>query len=119
MPGPLQSYRDSNGVTWTVMEAENGWTQLGSVLDEADPKYDPPPEDVTASMPPAVSGDMSTVIRPNAEQTRVIFVELRDKMEAQATKLRGRAVLSVKAKAPVPWWVWALLGFAVLKSRRR
>lgn len=119
MPGPLQSYRDSNGVTWTVMQASNGWTLLGSVLDDADPKYDPPAEDVTASMPPAAGEDLSSVIAPTAEQTRVIFIELRGKMEEQATKLRGKAVLGVKAKAPVPWWVWALLGFAVLKSRRR
>lgn len=119
MPGPLQHYRDSNGVTWTVMEASNGWTLLGSVLDDADPKYDPPPEDVTASMPPAASGDLNTVIRPTDEQTRVIFIELRDKMEAQATKLKGRAVLGVTAKAPVPWWVWALIGYAVVKRRRR
>jgi hypothetical protein len=119
MPGPLQSYRDSNGVTWTVMQASNGWTLLGSVLDEADPKYDPPPEDVTASMPPAAGEDLASVIAPTPEQTRVIFIELRNKMEQQATKLKGKAVLGVSAKAPIPWWVWALLGFAVLKARRR
>jgi hypothetical protein len=95
MPGPYQSYRDSNGVTWTVMEAANGWTMIGSVLDEADPRYDPPPPDVTASLPQPM--DIGVVVRPTDEQTRVIFTQLRAKMEEAAAAHKGKAVLQVKA----------------------
>jgi hypothetical protein len=116
------SYRDSNGVTWTVVATANGFTLLGTVLDEADPKYDPPVEDVTASMAQGgvqVGGiDIIHTDPPTAEQTRVLFAELAGKMEAIARAHRGQALLAVKASAPVPWWVWALLGVAILRRRR-
>lgn len=111
-----ESYKDSNGVTWTVMSAANGWTMLASVLDSADPKYDPPPADEMAMMPPVESfGGVMTPV-PTAEQKRVIFTELRNKIEAFAKAHRGAAVLKVTAAPPTWWWIvgagiaWYLLG---------
>jgi hypothetical protein len=118
------SYRDSNGVTWTVITAENGFTLIGSVLDEADPKYDPEPPDLTASMAQGglQIGDLDIIKSdpPTGEQQRVLFIELVKKIEAWAKSHKGPQVsLRVTATAPVavPWWVW-VVGAMVLAKRR-
>jgi len=115
-------YNDSNGVHWTVVTTGNGFTMLATVLDDADPRYDPPAEDLVVKMAQGgvQIGDADIVHTdpPTAEQTRTLFVELAGKIEAFAKAHRG-PVLKVSASRPVPWWVWALLGVAILKSRRR
>src|ERR1041384_860281 len=99
------SYRDSNGVRWSIPPAiGQGWTMLAYVDDAADPKYNTPPPDMTASMPePSDAG--TGVPHPTDEQTRVIFLDLRGKIEAYAKEHRGEVQLRVTASA-IPWWVW-------------
>lgn len=116
-----ESYKDSNGVTWTVMSVSNGWTMVASVLDSADPRYDPPPADEMAAMP---MNQMLPNAIPSEEQRRVIFVDLRNKIETYAKAHRGAAVLKVTAKPPGGTF-WALVGGGLLllhwasKRRRR
>jgi hypothetical protein len=114
------SYKDRNGVTWNVITMANGFTMIATVLDTADPKYDPPAEDLTATMassvPPIVQGLGSSA---TAEQTRVLFTELVTKIEAWAKDHRGATSLMVTAKPPIPWWVWALGGAILLKYLQR
>lgn len=107
-----ESYKDTNGVTWTVMSASNGWTMLASVLDSADPKYDPPPADEMVSiMPPNPMLPAGGI--PTDEQRRVIFTGLRDKIETYAKAHRGAAVLRVTAKPPSGTF-WVLLGAGLM-----
>jgi hypothetical protein len=110
---PYESYKDSNGVSWTVISTQNGFTMLASVLDSADPKYDPPAEDLVESM--AQGGvqlgpiDIIHTDPPTPEQTRVIFTGLTKKIEAYAKSHRGAAVLKVTA-SKTNWTLVALLG---------
>jgi hypothetical protein len=105
---PYESYKDSNGVSWTVITTQNGFTMIASVLDSADPKYDPPAEDLMESM--AQGGvqlgpvDIVHTDPPTAEQVRVIFTGLTKKIEAYAKAHRGAAILKVTAR-PVNWWL--------------
>lgn len=123
---PYESYRDSNGVTWTVISTQNGFTMIGSVLDSADPKYDPPATDLMESM--AKGGvqlgpiDIIHTEPPTAEQTRVIFTGLTRQIEAYAKSHRGGAVLKVTASPTSGWW-WLggglLMLWASSRGRRR
>lgn len=118
------AYRDSNGVTWTVVTPSSGkgFTMMATVLDTADPKYDPEPEDITVSMAQGgvqVGGiDIIPTAPPTGEQTRVLFTELVGKVEEYAKQHRGATSLKVTASAGVPWWVWVGLGALVLYKRR-
>lgn len=114
-----ESYKDSNGVTWTVMSVSNGWTMVASVLDSADPKYDPAPADEMAVMPPNAMLPGGGI--PSEEQRRVLFIDLRNKIETYAKAHRGAAVLKVTASPP-KWWLWVgggLLLWHLSKGRRR
>lgn len=97
-----ESYKDSNGVTWTVISTANGFTLIGSVLDSADPKYDPPAEDQTAKM--AQGGvqlgpwDIVHTDPPTGQQQQVLFTELTGKIEEYAKAHRGGVLLKVTAK---------------------
>lgn len=112
---PYESYKDSNGVTWTVITTQNGFTMLGTVLDSADPRYDPPAEDIVEKM--AQGGvqigpiDVIHTDPPTPEQTRVLFTGLVKKIEAYAKSHKG-PVLKVTAK-PTNWTALVLVGAAL------
>jgi hypothetical protein len=112
-----ESIKDSNGVTWTVITTANGFTMIASVLDSADPNYDPAPPDLDAKMSQGgiQLGDIDIVHTdpPTPEQTRTLYIELVGKVQQWAKDHRGATSLKVTAKAPIPWWVW-LIGGAVL-----
>lgn len=117
-------YKDSNGVTWTVITANNGFTMVGSVLDDADPRYDPPAEDQQAKMAEGgiqvgSSADIVHTDPPTGEQTRTLFIELVGDIEKYAAAHKGAVLLKVTASPGIPWWVWAGLGFVVLGGGRR
>lgn len=118
-----ESYKDSNGITWTVLSTANGWTMIASVLDSADPKYEPPATDQMASTPAAM-GPALTPLGPTPEQTRVIFTKLRDDIEAYAKAHRGAAILKVTAKNNWTVAILVMAGLALVnwgmpKRRRR
>lgn len=124
-------YKDQNGVTWRVITSGNGYTMIGTVLDDADPKYDPPAEDQQASLPlnpSALEVQNKTIISPDpptAEQTRVIFIELIKKIEAYAASHRPLLMLKVTARPPwgalaaVAAGLWFLYEHDKRRRRRR
>jgi hypothetical protein len=107
-------YPDSNGVRWTIVfpAKDHGWSMLATVMDDEQPRYDPlPSEDISASMPePEPMGEV-TPPRPTGDQTRVMFSELVEKIEAYAKKHRGSTILTVRASRPMSGWL--ALGLAV------
>lgn len=113
--------RDSNGVTWTVIAADNGFTLMATVLDGADPKYDPPAEDQQAQMAQGgvqVGGvDVVHTDPPTGEQTRTLFTELVQAVEKYAKEHRGAVLLKVTASAGTPWWLWVGLGVLLLRRK--
>jgi hypothetical protein len=113
MPG-YDHYRDRNGVTWKVITHEDGFALLGTVPDDADPKYDPPAEDLQAEM--AKGGlqlgplDIIHTDPPTDEQTRTLFTELARKIEAYAKTYAGHVSVRVTASRSVsPLLVLGLL----------
>jgi hypothetical protein len=113
------SYRDSNGVRWTI-GPPTGWNMAAWVLPDADPRYEPQADDQQASMPPNYDGNFTEQpggTPPTGDQQRVIFTELTTAIEAYAKAHRGNTLLQVTASPPVPWWVWA--GLLYLLTRRR
>jgi hypothetical protein len=85
-----ERYRDRNGVTWTIVWTHKGHTAIATVLDDADPKYDPDLGDLKAEMDPGgvqalgydiIEGDPAT-----DEQQRVLFIELTGKIEKLAAE---------------------------------
>jgi hypothetical protein len=115
-------YRDSNGVTWTIVSTAHGWTMLGTVLDDADPRYDPDPGDLRNTMELTPINQVADhFVTPTAEQTRVLFLGLVDKIEAFAKEHRGATSLKVTAHAD-QWTPLVVLGLllaaATSKSRR-
>lgn len=126
MPSNYNRYSDRNGVTWTVTTTPNGYTMIATVLDDADPRYDPPATDQMASMPlnpSALEVQNKTIIQPDpptGEQTRVIWLELVQKIEKYAAEHKG--ALLAKVTSGPPWgWVAAILGglWLLSKPRRR
>lgn len=112
------SYRDSNGVTWTV-GPPTGWNMAAWVLETADPRYEPQADDQSASMPPPYDGHMTEGAGgtpPSGDQQRVIFTQLVSDIEKFAKQNREHVLLKVTASPPVPWWVW--LGLLWLISKR-
>lgn len=120
---------DVNGITWTVITTPDGYTMIASVLDAADPKYDPPAEDQIAKMPlnpGALELNNRQVIGadpPTGEQTRMLYLDLVKKVQDWAQAHKGMAMLKVTEKPP---WGWIALGvIAILalgdggKRRRR
>jgi hypothetical protein len=109
------AYKDQNGVTWTVGWRDGGHTAIATVLEDAQPRYEPDPGDVTAKMDPGglqlfgaeiLKGDHAT-----DEQMRVLFIELSQKIEAIAAQHRRSTVLRVSASPPMSPWI--LLGLVV------
>lgn len=96
-------YRDTNGVTWTIVTTDNGWTMLATVLDDADPKYGFDPGDLKNTMQTAAPNMIADkFIRPTGEQTQILFLGLVDKIEAFAKDHRTATVLKVTAR-PDNW----------------
>lgn len=118
-------YKDSNGVTWTVTTVPNGYTMIASVRDDAERKYDPPAEDQMAKMPlnpSALEVNNKTVIQPDpptGEQTRVIWLELVQKIEAYAAAHKGALMQTVTASPPWGWLLVIAGGLYYLSKPRR
>lgn len=116
---PYESYKDSNGVSWTVVWTRKRHTAIGTVLEDAQPRYDPDVGDVRAEMDPGglqiggrdiIEGDPAT-----DEQQRVLFIELVGKIEDIARAHRGATMLQVSARPPMsPALVLGLLVAGVL-----
>lgn len=115
--------RDTNGVTWKVISLANGFHLIASVMDDADPKYDPPAQDQEASMAQGgiqVGGvDIVHTDPPTGEQARVLYTELVANVEKYAQAHRGEVDLKVTAHADAtPWWLWVGLGLVLLRRPR-
>jgi len=100
------SYRDANGVTWTV-GPPTGWTMAAWVLPDASPTYVPEADDQQASMPPPTLHGVADGA-PSGEQQRVIFLDLVKAIEGYAAEHKRNVVLKVTASPPIPWWVWVI-----------
>lgn len=113
-----ESYKDSNGVTWTVITTANGFTMIASVMDSADPKYDPPAEDFTASMPQGGVQlgplDIVHTAAPTPEQTRTLYMELRGKIDEYAKSHRGAQHVTLKVEEHANSLAWLALGIVIL-----
>lgn len=125
---PYDKYADRNGVKWTVITVPNGYTMIASVHDEEPRKYDPPPSDITASLPlnpSALEVNNKTIIQPDpptGEQTRMIWLDLVTQIEAYAGAHKGAVMQTVTPG--ISWGVVAgILGGLWLlsesKPRRR
>ena len=111
--GAYDSYKDKNGVTWTI--ATSGTAMLGTVLEGASPKYVPQAEDMFVKI--LTPGDST-----QAEVERKAFIDLREKIDQYSKDHASSVALVVSAKPGLPWWVWvagALLAFGGGKGRRR
>lgn len=107
------SYTDTNRVRWIVAPpAGTSWYMLAYVADDQDLKYDPVPSDMMASTPPPETFKSSTP-GPTAEQVRVIFAELVQKIEEYAKMNRSHVVLQVKASNTALWGI-LLIGAIIL-----
>lgn len=101
---PYDHYTDRNGVPWTVVWKDKRHTAIATVLDDAQPRYDPDLGDLTVRMDPGglqffgqniIDGDPAT-----DEQQRVLFIELTEKIENLARQhggVSGHLELDVKA----------------------
>lgn len=123
MPG-LDHYRDTNGITWTVVwpAGKKRFEAIATVEDGADPAYDPVPPDITASMSQGGVQFFGLDIIPSEEATtaqqQTLFLELRGKIDEYAAAHRRDTVLKVTPGHEVPWWVWALGAVLLLKRKR-
>lgn len=111
-------YKDSNGITWSVLWPDRGWSAMATVPDDASPRYEPPATDQEAHTPPPddVGGGVAA---PTGEQQRVLFSQLTSNVEAFAKQNREHALLTVTARPPTPWWVWAVGLWALYEMSRR
>ena len=122
-----EKYKDQNQVTWNIITAGNGYTMIATVLDDADPKYDPPATDQQASLPlnpSALEIQNKTIIAPDpptGEQTRNIMIDLVTKIETFAAARRNQVLLKVTAKPGAGWGTAALvlLGLYLLSESER
>lgn len=105
------AYTDTNGIKWTIITSANG--MIATVLDETEPKYIPPATDL---IQPILTDDGTEMGRVEAE--RKAFQGLREKMDAFAKEHVQGTGLTVKAHAPIPWWVWAGGAYLLLRKRR-
>lgn len=111
MAGEYQTYKDANGVEWTIITASK--TLSATVKDDAQPRYDPPASDVGPTPLLAVaSGDAAE----KAEGARRSFQNLRETIDKYAKDNETHVILRVSGAGGggVPWWVWlGLLGLAM------
>jgi len=115
---PYESYKDSNGVPWTVVWTKHGHTAIGTVLEDAQPRYDSDVGDVRAEMDPGGLQFFGTDIIEGSpatdEQRRVLFIELTEKIEAIAAEHRRNTQLRVTGSPGMsPWLMLGLLVAAV------
>lgn len=99
MAGEYQDYKDANGVTWTIITTKT--RIMGSVKDDASPRYFPAAEDQMAVIP---SGDDDTA----TERARKGFTSLRESIDSYATEHKQNVALEVTAK-PGGGGAWVLL----------
>lgn len=80
-------YKDTNGVTWTITAAR-GFVFIAYVADTANPRYVPPPSDITAKMDPGGvqigPWSFGADDAPTAQQQQTLFIELSGKIESYA-----------------------------------
>lgn len=124
-------YTDTNGVTWQILPVNNGFTLMATVRDDAEVVYDPPATDQMVKMDaggmqiPTPFGDIAISPKdasPTGEQQRVLFTEIRDKIEAYAKANQGHQLMTVRAHPDVKsdnnWAIvlLVLVGLAVLSE---
>ncbi len=109
-----KSYRDANGITWTIITAAKAL--MATVSDDAEPRYIPPATDMAQTI---LSDDGTEVGRAEAE--RKAFEGLRAQVDAWASQHTLGTGLTVRASAGggVPWWLWAGLALAYLSTTSR
>lgn len=113
------SYTDSNRVRWTIAPpAGTSWYMIAYVADDEQLKYDPPPTDVMASMPPPDTFKSSTP-GPSAEQQRVIFLDLVQKIEEYAKMNRSHVALQVREHNTAAWGLILIGAIIWLESNER
>lgn len=105
------SYRDSNGITWTLIwpKKYKRHAVLATIEDGKSPRYATDPGDFQASMDRGgvFVGDLTVIEGPDAtaEQQRVLMAEIIGKVEGWASKHRGETVIVVSGRdgpAPAP-----------------
>lgn len=84
---------------------------LATVLDDAEPKYIPPAEDL-ADVVTVETGDAE-----RAEAERATFVRLRGKIDAYAAAHKDSTGLSVRS-SPSSGLLWVVVAILILGARR-
>lgn len=99
-------YIDQNGIKWNIITTPDGWTMMATVLDDATPRYDPPAPDQLVKHAPTDAGALEvnnhTIVGaepPTAEETRLIFIELVQKIEEYAGS--HKPLILVRQKPPL------------------
>lgn len=107
MAGEYQTYRDANGVEWTIITAAK--TMSAAVKDDAEPRYDPSATDIGPT--PLLNADSGNV----AEQTegrRRSFQNLREMIDRYASDNATHVILRVSAGGGAGW-IWVALAIAL------
>lgn len=99
------TYIDGHGVHWAIIKAGTGGIFATPDTTGAR-RYDPTPGDVGPV--PNTPG--------NPDMARQ---HLEDQIEAAVKDLTPTLVVTAVPDAGVPWWVWGLVGLALLSTRRR
>lgn len=107
-------YRDSNRVVWTIAPPDgSSWTVIAYVKDTEELAYDPPPSDIMSATP-APQEWAGSPRPPTAEQARVIFIGLTEKIEEYARQNRSKVTLRVSAHNDSAWLIVGALILAAL-----
>ena len=109
-------YKDTNRVVWTIAPPDgSSWTVIAYVKDTEELAYDPPPSDIMFATP-APQEWAGSPRPPTAEQARVIYIGLVEKIEEYARQNRSKVTLRVTAKPDNGWIVIVLILAAALLS---
>lgn len=103
------AYTDGNGIKWTIITSAR--SLMGTVLDDAEPKYIPPATDMAQQI---LTDDGTEAGRAEAE--RHAMEGLREQIDAFSKAHTQSTGLTVKASAGMPWWLWVGLGLALLRK---
>lgn len=113
MAGEYQTYKDANGVEWTIITAAK--TLSATVRDDAEPRYDPPAAD--AGPTPLLAVDSSDAAE-KAEGARRSFQNLREMIDKYAKENETHVILRVTAKRDAAWVGLALVALILLSDGR-
>jgi hypothetical protein len=110
-------YRDSNGVPWTVVHQNHGFTYLATVMDDANPRYTVEVEDQSAELPQGGIQlgpiDILKSDPPTSQQQENLYLELAQKIEQWAHKHAGDVALVVTASPSSNTALWIALALGV------